>query len=355
MAPLKTGGDQTGMPLNRDTLLSLQCAKVFNDNEKHITSLDFDWGGELCITASEDDTMHVYDCQRGVETRLVRSAKYGCHLARFTHKSSTIIYASTKQDHAIRYMSLHDNKFLKYFRGHEDRVVSLEMSPQNDNFLSGSMDGTVRVWDLGATHCQGRLSIPDNHRPSVAWDQSGQVFAVAYSNIVKLYGINSFDKGPFETFKIPKHPGDMPLITAISFSNDGNRILVSTAGQEHYVLNAFKGFLTHKLVGHFNENQEELVAGFTPDSRFVLCGSQTGGIHFWDLGQSPTDGQNESAPPEHRDLTVKSMSECGGHEDTTRAVGFNPKYAMMVTADSSLVCFFFVALDWFHDNDLDSP
>lgn len=71
------------------------------------------------------------------------SKKYGVHLARFTHKSSTIIYASTKGNGAqfrlvyfrrmlklivpvnrsddIRYLSLHDNNYLRYFKGHKKR------------------------------------------------------------------------------------------------------------------------------------------------------------------------------------------------------------------------------------------
>lgn len=49
------------------------------------------------------------------------SKKYGIAHARFTHKSTTIIHASTKNDHALRYHSMHDNKYLAYFQGHTAR------------------------------------------------------------------------------------------------------------------------------------------------------------------------------------------------------------------------------------------
>ena len=57
---------------------------------------------------------------------MVKSLKYGCDLVHFTHASNTIVYASNKEGkgHAIRYMSLHDNKYLKYFNGHEQKVVT---------------------------------------------------------------------------------------------------------------------------------------------------------------------------------------------------------------------------------------
>jgi COMPASS component SWD2 len=56
------------------------------------------------------------------QIRMMYSKKYGIAHARFTHSSKTILHASTKgDDHAIRYNSLHDNRYLKYFQGHTAR------------------------------------------------------------------------------------------------------------------------------------------------------------------------------------------------------------------------------------------
>lgn len=54
----------------------------------------------------------------------------------------------------IRYLSLHDNKYLRYFKGHKSRVTSLCMSPEDDTFMSASEDKTVRLWDLRSTNAQ---------------------------------------------------------------------------------------------------------------------------------------------------------------------------------------------------------
>ena len=108
-------------------------------------------------------------------SQVVKSLKYGCDLVHFTHASNTIVYASNKEGkgHAIRYMSLHDNKYLKYFNGHEQKVVtialknppnspntqvvSLSVSPVDDTILSGSLDRTARLWDLRAPDCLGLM------------------------------------------------------------------------------------------------------------------------------------------------------------------------------------------------------
>ncbi|KAJ3043060.1 hypothetical protein HDV00_005968 [Rhizophlyctis rosea] len=104
-------------------------------------------------------------------------------------------------------------------------------------------------------------------------DPEGAIFAIAYANHISLYDFENFDIGAFDTFNIEPARGEkVPIITAISFSNDGKRILASTAGSAMYVLNSYRGFVTHKLVGHQNINSEDLVGCFTPDSRFVMCG-----------------------------------------------------------------------------------
>jgi COMPASS component SWD2 len=48
-----------------------------------------------------------------------KSEKYGVHLARYTHKTTAIIHTSTKEDDSVRYLSLHDNSYIRYFRGHK--------------------------------------------------------------------------------------------------------------------------------------------------------------------------------------------------------------------------------------------
>ena len=67
----------------------------------------------------------------------------------------------------------------------------------DDGFMSGSMDKTVRLWDLRTPNCRGLLNLPAT--PVVAYDASGLVFAVGvnqYSRIL-LYDQANYDKAPF--------------------------------------------------------------------------------------------------------------------------------------------------------------
>ena len=80
-------------------------------------------------------------------------------LVHFTSNKSNVVHASTKENDIIRYLNVAQNKYLSYFRGHSKRVVTLCMSPTDESFLSGSLDKTIRLWDLRSANCQGRYLI----------------------------------------------------------------------------------------------------------------------------------------------------------------------------------------------------
>jgi len=67
------------------------------------------------------------------------------------------------------------------------------MSPTDDTFLSGSMDKTLRLWDLRSPNCQGLMHL--HGKPVAAFDPEGLIFATGVNNeCVKLYDLRSFDK-----------------------------------------------------------------------------------------------------------------------------------------------------------------
>ena len=54
----------------------------------------------------------------------------------------------------LRYLSLHDNHYVRYFKGHKAQVVCLEISPTDEQFLSAGLDDTVRLWNMASPSCQ---------------------------------------------------------------------------------------------------------------------------------------------------------------------------------------------------------
>ncbi|KAF9517816.1 hypothetical protein BS47DRAFT_1339037 [Hydnum rufescens UP504] len=329
---------------------SAQSGRSQPNTRRHITGISFDDHGDTLVTAGEDETFRLYSCKTGKHLKTLYSKKYGVDLPKFTHKNSTIIYASTKEDDTIRYHSLHDNKYL--------RVVSLEVSPIDDGFMSGSEDHTVRLWDLRTTTARGELNLPAT--PIVAYDSNGVVFAVGINlyQRINLYDTKNFDKEPFlhiilDDVSLAKisYPPRFPVMTSLSFSSNGKMLLVGTAGDAHYVLDAFEGTLLYKLAGFVGLERGKSsgpnslgmvpsrgISGeevcWTPDSKFVVGGSQDGRVYLWDLSEP---AKLPKPAPRGVDPVVLAPSvTLDGHPGPSRCVKFNPRFIMLATAGAEL-------------------
>ncbi|KAJ3350721.1 hypothetical protein HDU83_009449 [Entophlyctis luteolus] len=326
--------DLDGDVLLRDTVASFRPAKVFN-YDKPFTCIDFDSAGVLCLATCEDE-LRMYDCLNASYKKASFSKKYGCGIAKFTHRQYNVLYSSTKEDDAIRYLSFHDNKFIRYFSGHESRVNGIEMCPQDDQFLSSSRDGEVRLWDLKANNCVGVLKT-NTTNPRIAFDPTGAIFAVTTnSSSIRLYDLKSLSAGPFATFKIPNdfgsgsssHGGEW---TAIKFSNDGKWLLLSNKVGTCCAIDAFEGKVLATYTGRRTNGYKgplDMEATITPDGRFILGGADDGSVHVWEAPviRDGASGQRE---------VVRSFTQLPGSKDPLPLIKFNPRFMMFASASES--------------------
>ncbi|OIW03024.1 hypothetical protein TanjilG_13661 [Lupinus angustifolius] len=263
---------------------SMSIGAVFSDFVGRILSLDFHRNDDLLVTASEDDSVRLYDIANAKLLKTTYHKKHGTDRICFTHHPSSVICSSRynleSTGESLRYLSMYDNRCLRYFKGHKQRVVSLCMSPINDSFISGSVDHSARIWDLRVNACQGILRL--RGRPTVAYDQQGLVFAVAMEGgAIKLFDSRSYDRGPFDTFLVG---GDTAEVCDIKFSNDGKSMLLTTTNNNIYVLDAYGG---EKQFGFSLEPSPgtTIEATFTPDGKYVVAGSGSGTMHAWSIEQ----------------------------------------------------------------------
>lgn len=266
------------MELSDAVVGSMAIGAVFKDYNGRINSLDFHRTEDLLVTASDDEAIRLYNTANATCEKVIHSKKYGVDQICFTHHSSSVLYSSKNGwDESLRYLSLYDNRYVRYFKGHRDRVVALCMSPKNDSFMSGALDHTVRLWDLRSNACQGQMRV--RGRPAVAYDQQGLVFAVAMEGgAIKLFDVRSYDKGPFDTFLVG---GDTAEVTGIKFSNDGKMMLLSTSSSRTYVLDAYNGKTLHAFSLLPDADGASLEASFSPDGKYVISGSGDGSLGAW--------------------------------------------------------------------------
>eukprot|EP00667_Euglena_gracilis_P014669 EG_transcript_15208 len=307
---------------SEDVVRGLKVARAFkpsihSDKPMMLNSLDFSDDCRRLVTC-DDRTIRVYNVEDGCHAKDIPCKKYGVNLVRFTHHADHVLLASKNGwDETIRHLALKEYQFLQYFTGHRDKVVSLEVSPVNDTFLSGSLDGMVRLWDLKSRCCQGQLSVKG--RAAVAFDPNGLVFAVSSSfNVVRLFDTRHIDQGPFATFA---GQGDPSLdVMHLRFSPDGNRLLCATNENYLFLLDAFNGRHVQQYTDHQNGSGCSLEPSFTADGKFVASGSEDGSVYVWETETG---------------RLVCRKEDC--HAGPVGSVRFNPKYLMAASCCYNLV------------------
>ncbi|PWZ11041.1 Protein ANTHESIS POMOTING FACTOR 1 [Zea mays] len=319
--------------LDDEIVHGMAIGAVFTDYTGKINCLDFHRTEDLMITSSEDDSIRLYNITSATLLKTTYHRKHGADRVCFSHHPSSILCSSRynlESIESLRYLSLYDNRCLRYFKGHKDRVVSLCMSPVNDSFMSGSLDHSVRIWDLRVNACQGILRL--RGRPSVAYDQQGLVFAVAMEGgAINLFDSRSYDKGPFDTFLVG---GDTAEVSDIKFSNDGKSMLLTTTNNHIYVLDAYVGDKLSYIIFPLSLLQIPILvrcgfslepspnvtneAAFTPDGQYVISGSGDGTLHAWNIN------------------TVQEVACWNSRIGPITALKWAPRRAMFATASTAL-------------------
>lgn len=287
------------MELNEQIVGCMKTGKVDTEYQARINSLDFHRVHDLLVTAADDDSIKLYGLETGNVHKMLHSKKYGIAHVRFTHHHESIVFASNKEgqggDHALRYLSVHDNKFKRYLKGHTQMVTSLSVAPKNDLIMSTSQDRTMRLWDLRVQNAQGLLEVPSGV-PVAAFDQQGLVLCVGVeSGIIKLYDLRSYDKGPFSTFTIEAEVNKPNSFSQLKFSPNG-KIMVGVVGSKIHQIDAYNGAYQFAHSTGIPDGATPLQSCFSPDNKFLLSGHEDKSIRVWNTVSGQQVAQWDSNP-----------------------------------------------------------
>lgn len=306
-----------------------------------ITSLDFDDSGQFLISSGVDKSIQLYDVHKGAHHKDIQSQKYGAHVARFAHQELNCLYGSTQgDDDAIRYLSLLTNQYIRYFKGHKSQVMTIEVNPCKDEFISSSLDGTVKLWDLNSSNPVGNLDIG---QPSIiGFDPQGMVFGIGadLKSTVQIYDLKSFDKSAFLTINVPI----IPKIqwNKLEFSNNGKLLLVLTNSPDHFLYDSFLGKLltTIKIPqGWIYSKYPSTGSGtFSPCGKFLIIGSPDNSLHIFDLKNiKTTDGNKHHVGDNDNPKSLSAYKVIRNSPNLPRIIAFDPKLLVMATADNNVV------------------
>jgi WD40 repeat protein/serine/threonine protein kinase len=236
---------------------------------------------------------------------------------------------------------------LMAFSGHTAEVYDVKFSPDDRYVLTGSGDGTARLWDavtgqpIRTFEVAGAVYAVD-FSPDGAFiltgseDHAVRLWETASGQLLRTFtghegGVDSGVFSPDGTYVLSRSTedgtarlwevssGNQIRIVArdgtrgVAFSPDGNTLLVSDVGNDVTLTETTTG----RLLATLRSNGNAIYAlAFSPDGKYILTGSVDNSATLWETA------------------SAQAVYTLRGHSSSVRAVAFSPDGKSIVTGSS---------------------
>lgn len=169
----------------------------------------------------------------------------------------------------------HPNESLRLVvqTGHSNNVASVAFSPDGKTLISGSADGTLKLWDAATGRELRTLRGHEDGVHSIAFSPDGkQVISGSGDQTLKVWDLASGQE--LRTFHGHSHE-----IMSVAFSPDSQTVVSGSRDNTLILWNVATGQKVRTLVGH-SEGIRSIA--FSPDGKTIASGSEDDTLKLWD-------------------------------------------------------------------------
>jgi WD40 repeat protein len=229
------------------------------------------------MTCSWDGSLRQWDIESGAqigkewrdegdEARIVQLA--------LSPNGRTIVSGSS--DGTVRLWNVEMEKVVLKWKGHSDGVESMCWSPDGERVVSGSLDGTARVWDAKTGEpVQGLKLIKTGHE---------HVFAVSYSPEAKMIATGGYDEDGIEIWdaKTGKRLSTIELdesVYSLAWTSDEKKLIAGSASS----IRIFDTATWQQIAVLEGHTWTIISLTLFPNDRFLASTSLDKSVRLWNL------------------------------------------------------------------------
>ena len=233
------------------------------------------------------------------------------HVTSVAYSPDGVFALSGSIDSTLKLWDVATGREIRTFSGHSDTVNSVAFSPDGKQVLSGSGDSTIKLWDA-STGREIRTFL--GHRADVSYvafsPDGKQALSGSGDSTIKLWDVATGHE--IRTFS-----GHSDSVSSVAYSPDG-RFALSCSDDSTLRLWDISTGLEVRI---FSEQDDWFHSvTYSPDGRYALSGSDYGTLKLWEISTG---------------REVRTFSE---HNGNVLSVSYSPdgRFALSGSSDSTL-------------------
>uniref|UniRef100_A0A8C6XZ87 PH-interacting protein n=1 Tax=Naja naja TaxID=35670 RepID=A0A8C6XZ87_NAJNA len=225
------------------SITSLQFSPLCSGSKRYLSSTGAD--GTICFWLWDAGTLKI----NPRPTKFTERPRPGVQMICSSFSAGGMFLATGSTDHIIRvyFFGSGQPEKISELEFHTDKVDSIQFSNTSNRFVSGSRDGTARIWMFKRREWK-----------SILLDMATRLTTVE-DKITKL------------------------KVTMVAWDRHDNSVITAVNNMTLKVWNSFTGQLTHVLLGH--EDEVFVLESHPFDPRVLFSAGHDGNVIVWDLAK----------------------------------------------------------------------